>query len=195
LAVLDLSKRTPGSLQRTEDSMADLEAIRMRDEHIRDAERLAINGLAGYLEEAVRMLPEESKLCRPFLICADKFVHMAESMSLSARPRTPRLVHCFCTSRLPTHGSHDRREARFDRYVHPSRHGLFEARGDLVPELLGKSLSQLARHSDVLGAVGSDKGVLPLLPEEFHRARERTGYGAQRPPHDPLPRRCPSDFA
>lgn len=66
--------------------MADLDAIRLQDQQARETERLVISGLAGYLKEAVRMLPMESRMCRAFLISADKFERMAEWMA--ERPRS-----------------------------------------------------------------------------------------------------------
>jgi hypothetical protein len=57
--------------------MADPDAIRQQTEHARETERLVVAGLAEYLEEAVRLLPEHSRLCAPCLISADKFRGMA----------------------------------------------------------------------------------------------------------------------
>jgi hypothetical protein len=57
--------------------MADLDGIRRQDEEISEANRLAVAGLAGYLQDAVRMLPQESIQCRAFYKCSESFADIA----------------------------------------------------------------------------------------------------------------------
>jgi hypothetical protein len=58
--------------------MADLDAVRLQAELVCEAERLAIAGLAEYLQQAVEVLPDESRLCQAFLKCSDDLVDMAD---------------------------------------------------------------------------------------------------------------------